>query len=149
MRSPEAYAALGEETQDIMEKMLKKVSSVSEEEARALTLFGKNGYYFWEDLHYNAVELIKELKVPTYIGQGRRDPIVSEEEGRIAYADAIGDNMTFMSFKAFRGLNHILMNDLTVDENGLPEYAVATHIDTQAGRTLAQWVLNLFMIEEE
>lgn len=73
-----------------IEKMLKKVSSVSEEGGRAFTLFGKNGYYFWEDLHYNAVELIKELKVPTYIGQGRRDPIVSEEEGRIAYADAIG-----------------------------------------------------------
>ena len=146
---PEAYAALGEETQETIEKMIRKVSSVSEEEARALTLFGKNGYYFWEDLHYNAVDLIKELKVPTYIGQGRRDPIVSEDDGRIAYADAIGDNMTFMSFKAFRGLNHILMNDLTVNEDGLPEYAVATHIDTQAGRTLAQWVLNLFMTEEE
>ena len=146
---PEAYEALGEETQETIEKMVKKVSSVSEEEARALTLFGKNGYYFWEDLHYNAVDLIKELKVPTYIGQGRRDPIVSEDDGRIAYADAIGDNMTFMNFKAFRGLNHILMNDLTVNEDGLPEYAVATHIDTQAGRTLAQWVLNLFMTEEE
>lgn len=146
---PEAYEALGEETQETIEKMVKKVSSVSEEEARALTLFGKNGYYFWEDLHYNAVDLIKELKVPTYIGQGRRDPIVSEDDGRIAYADAIGDNMTFMSFKAFRGLNHILMNDLTVNDDGLPEYAVATHIDTQAGRTLAQWVLNLFMTEEE
>lgn len=146
---PEAYEALGEETQETIEKMVKKVSSVSEEEARALTLFGKNGYYFWEDLHYNAVDLIKELKVPTYIGQGRRDPIVSEDDGRIAYADAIGDNMTFMSFKAFRGLNHILMNDLTVNGDGLPEYAVATHIDTQAGRTLAQWVLNLFMTEEE
>ena len=146
---PEAYGALGEETQETIEKMVKKVSSVSEEEARALTLFGKNGYYFWEDLHYNAVDLIKELKVPTYIGQGRRDPIVSEDDGRIAYADAIGDNMTFMSFKAFRGLNHILMNDLTVNDDGLPEYAVATHIDTQAGRTLAQWVLNLFMTEEE
>ncbi len=146
---PEAYGALSEETQETIEKMIRKVSSVSEEEARALTLFGKNGYYFWEDLHYNAVDLIKELKVPTYIGQGRRDPIVSEDDGRIAYADAIGDNMTFMSFKAFRGLNHILMNDLTVNEDGLPEYAVATHIDTQAGRTLAQWVLNLFMTEEE
>lgn len=146
---PEAYAALSEETQETVEKMIKKVSNVSEEEARALTLFGRNGYYFWEDLHYNAVELIKELKVPTYIGQGRRDPVVSEDEGRIAYADAIGDNMTFMSFKAFRGLNHILMNDLTVDENGQPQYAIATHIDTQAGRTLAQWVLNLFMTEEE
>ena len=146
---PEAYDALGEETQGTIEKMIRKVSSVSEEEARALTLFGKNGYYFWEDLHYNAVDLIKELKVPTYIGQGRRDPIVSEDDGRIAYADAIGDNMTFMSFKAFRGLNHILMNDLTVNEDDLPEYAVATHIDTQAGRTLAQWVLNLFMTEEE
>ena len=146
---PEAYGALGEETQETIEKMIRKVSSVSEEEARALTLFGKNGYYFWEDLHYNAVDLIKELKVPTYIGQGRRDPIVSEDDGRIAYADAIGDNLTFMSFKAFRGLNHILMNDLTVNEDGLPEYAVATHINTQAGRTLAQWVLNLFMTEEE
>ena len=146
---PEAYDALSEETQETIEKMIRRVSSVSVEEARALTLFGKNGYYFWEDLHYNAVDLIKELKVPTYIGQGRRDPIVSEDDGRIAYADAIGDNMTFMSFKAFRGLNHILMNDLTVNEDGLPEYAVATHIDTQAGRTLAQWVLNLFMTEEE
>lgn len=146
---PEAYDALSEETQETIEKMIRRVSSVSEEEARALTLFGKNGYYFWEDLHYNAVDLIKELKVPTYIGQGRRDPIVSEDDGRIAYADAIGDNMTFMSFKAFRGLNHILMNDLTVNEDGLPEYAVGTHIDTQAGRTLAQWVLNLFMTEEE
>ena len=146
---PEAYAALSEETQETVEKMIKKVSNVSEEEARALTLFDRNGYYFWEDLHYNAVDLIKELKVPTYIGQGRRDPIVSEDEGRIAYADAIGDNMTFMSFRAFRGLNHILMNDLTVDENGQPQYAIATHIDTQAGRTLAQWVLNLFMTEEE
>lgn len=146
---PEAYAALDEETQGMIGKMIKKVSSVSEEEARALTLFGKNGYYFWEDLHYNAVDLIKQLKVPTYIGQGRRDPIVSEDEGRIAYADAIGDNMTFMSFKAFRGLNHILMNDLTVNGEGVPEYTIATHIDTQAGRTLAQWVLNLFMTEEE
>ena len=83
--------------------MLKKVSSVSEEEARALTLcLAKNGYYFWEDPHYNAVELIKGAQ-GTHLYRTGRDPIVSEEEGRIAYADAIGDNMTFMSFKGVPG----------------------------------------------
>ena len=52
-----------------------------------------------------------------------------------------------LAWKADPGDETVLTAAL--DENGLPEYAVATHIDTQAGRTLAQWVLNLFMIEEE
>lgn len=145
----DVYEAMGEQERDLIEKMLRKVSSVSQEDASAVTLFGRNGYYFWEDLHYDAIALIKELKVPTYIVQGRRDPIVSEDECRIAYADAIGDNMKFMSFKAFRGLNHILMNDLTVDAQGVPQYAVAASLDTQAGRNLSQWILNLYMTEEE
>ncbi len=54
-----------------------------------------------------------------------------------------------MSFKAFRGLNHILTNDLTVNAAGQPEYVVASQLDTQAGRNLAQWILNLYMTEEE
>lgn len=146
---PEAYAALSEDDVKLVEKMLRKPKSVTEEQARALTLFGRSGYYFWEDLQYNAIDLIKQLKVPCYITQGRRDPVVSEEDGRIAYADRIGDNMTFMSFKAFRGLNHILMNDLTVNAQGQSEYNIETSLDTQAGRSLAQWILNLYRNEEE
>lgn len=146
---PDVYDTLGEEEKKLAERMLRDVDSVSEEEARTVTLFGRSGYYFWEDLHYSAVDIIRELKVPTYIAQGRRDPVVSEDEGRIAYADEIGDNQKYMSFKAFRGLNHILMNDLTVNSEGVPEYAVAATLDKQAGRNLAQWVLGLFAVEEE
>lgn len=43
----------------------------------------------------------------------------------------------------------MLMNDLTVNSQGIPEYSVETHLDTQAGRNLSQWILGLYMTQEE
>ena len=131
------------------ESAVRKPSGFKESKAREMTVFGRNGYYFWEDLQYDAVELIKKLKLPTYVVQGKQDPIVDEDNGRRLYAEKIGDNMDFMTFKAFRGLNHMLMNDLTVNSQGIPEYSVEAHLDTQAGRNLSQWILGLYMTQEE
>jgi len=142
-------AALSDEERATLEGAVRKPAGFKESKAREMTVFGRNGYYFWEDLQYDAVELIKKLKLPTYVAQGKQDPIVDEDNGRRLYAEKIGDNMNFMTFKAFRGLNHMLMNDLTVNSQGGPEYSVETHLDTQAGRNLSQWILGLYMTQEE
>lgn len=122
---------------------VRNMAKLKEEKARKLTLFGQNGYYYWEDAQYNAVSLLKELKLPFYYVQGRNDLIVSTDDGKQAYAKAIGGKAKFDSYTVFRGLNHLLMNDLTVDANGKSTYEVAAHLDTIAGRTLALWILSI------
>lgn len=125
------------------------LSSMKEEDARELTLLGRNGYYYWEAESFDPISIMKKLKVPTYVVQGKRDPVVSEDDGWRAYADQLGDNQTYMTFKSFRGLNHLLMNDLSTNSQGIPEYAVEAHLDTQAGRNLSQWILNLYQTTDD
>lgn len=130
------------EEAETIKNAVRKMHSWKEEKAREVELFGRNGYYYWELARYDQRSTIKSLKIPTFVCQGRNDPLVSEEEGITAYKK-MGYNSQLYTYKTFRGLNHILMNDLTKDINGQPEYAVETHLDLYAGRTLAAWILNL------
>lgn len=136
------------EEKKALKKNVAELAKMDESAARALTLFGRNGYYYWEMAQYDAVKIIKTLKMPTYIIQGNRDPIVSVDDGWRLYSEEIGDGITYVSFKAFRGLNHILMNDLSTDAEGVPRYEVAASLDKPTGRTISQWVLSLFQTEE-
>lgn len=141
MRQDE-LASLSNEEQTAIRNSVRNMAKLKEEKARELTLFGRNGYYYWEDAKYSAVSLIKKLKLPFYYAQGRNDPIVSEDDGRRAYSKEVGANARFATYTAFRGLNHLLMNDLS-DSSIAPAYDVPAHLDTIAGRTLALWILNL------
>lgn len=98
---------------------------------------------------YDPVKLIVELKLPTLIVQGSQDPLVTEDEGWRLYSEKIGDGITYVSFKSFRGLNHLLMNDLALDSKGKPQYATAATLDKSAGRSLSQWILSLYQTEQE
>ena len=51
--------------------------------------------------------------------------------------------------KLIEPLNHILMNDLSTNDQGVPEYQFATTLDRLAGRNLAQWILALYSETEE
>lgn len=121
---------------------VRDLGETSEEEARGRTLFGRNAYYFWEMRQNDAVSLIKRLKLPTYIVQGKKDPLVPEDEGWREYSDQIGD-VNYVSFHAFRALNHVLMTDLSTDEYGVPQYPAAVHLERTTSRNLAQWILGL------
>lgn len=132
-----------------VQNAVRKMDRMKEADARKLTLFGHNGYYYWDLAQNDPIKLLKKLKLPTYIVQGRNDPIVSDEKGRQAYIDELGLNSTFADFKAYRGLNHILMNDLSTNDQGVPEYQFATTLDRLAGRNLAQWILALYSETEE
>lgn len=110
--------------------------TLSKSKASALTVLGRGGAYFFELNKLDQVKQIKKLKLPTYILQGDADPCVSEDDGWRAYAEAIGDGATYMSFKSFRGLDHYLAQP------------GGTALDAQAGRNIAQWILNLLMDAE-
>lgn len=132
-----------------VQSAVRRMDKLKESNARELTLFGHNGYYYWDIDQNDPVTLLKKLKLPTYVVQGREDPIVSEDDGRRAYIEELGSNSTFADFKSFRGLNHLLMNDLSTNADGVPEYAYATNLDRLAGRNLAQWILALNSNTEE
>lgn len=122
-------------------EMATNMNKKSEEIARSFELFGRNGYYFWEMEQHNPIGLIMRLGLPTYIVQGRNDAHVSEEDGWRAYAEELKNYGQFVSYNSYRGLNHMLANDLSVDANGDPQYALDAGIDVPAVRDLADWLL--------
>jgi len=142
MRQDE-LSSFSDEEKTAIRTNVRNMAKMKEEKARELTLFGHNGYYYWEDAQYNAVSLLKELGLPFYYAQGRNDLIVSTDDGKQAYSKGIGGKVKFATYTVFRGLNHLLMNDLSVDASGKSAYDVPTHLDTIAGRTLALWILSL------
>ena len=72
---------------------------------------------------------------------------MDEDVGRRAYYETIG-NAPYMEYEAFRGLNHLLMDDLTVNINGEPEYQIQTQVDKYAARVLGNWILSLYQEAE-
>lgn len=131
-----------EEAEDL-NYLVGRIPNMSKTDAKKHTIFGKNGYYFWEMLQTEPINLIKRLKKETYIVQGTADPVISEEDGWRKYSSQFGDKITFLGFQPFRGLNHLLMVDNEVDESGKPLYQKEVHLDKAAGRTLCQWVRKL------
>ncbi|NLI20444.1 MAG: alpha/beta hydrolase [Clostridiales bacterium] len=128
---------------------LKKVKTA--DEARQMTIAGINAYYFWEMMQTDASALIKKLKLPTYIVQGSADFQVSLEDGIEAYEDALGTKADYVQYKTFHRLNHLLMlfEGPSEDKGTVAEYNTAATLDAQAGRDLADWVLNLGRTDDE
>lgn len=121
---------------------------MTEEDAREQTILGKNGYYYWEAQQYDQVKIMKKINIPTYIVQGRNDPYVPEKEGRVEYYNQVSNRLTSIKLQAFRGMNHLLMNDLSTEDGCIPTYEIAASLDTQVGRKLALWVLGLASTDE-
>ena len=107
------------------------------------TILGHSVYYFWELQKTDNFELIRKLRLPTYIVQGKKDPLVPEKEGWRQYNNTIGEGAKCVTYRSFPGLNHVLMSDSSTDAFGLPAYAEKASLDTSAGRSLGQWILSL------
>ena len=149
---PESYAMQMLETADLsgmsreeagdLRDFVRNLRRKTEAEARAMEMFGRNGYYFWELQQHNHVNLIMRLELPTYVVQGRNDSVVTENQGWRAWAEELKNYGEFVDYQTYRGLNHMLANDLSLDENGKPQYAIDAGIDVPAVRDLAAWILS-------
>lgn len=142
--SKDALAALSQKESDEIKNAVRNMTSMKEEKARELTLWGRNGYYFWEMLRTDFVKQIKSLRIPVYFIQGRNDPLIDEYDlGVKELNQLVGTYKVLYSYHSFRGLNRILMNDCTVNADGEPEYAIETELDRYAGQKIGEWISNL------
>ncbi|MBP3646319.1 MAG: hypothetical protein J6K55_07820 [Clostridia bacterium] len=138
-----SVSAMSKNEADTIKSAVRNMGSMKEEKARELTLFGKNGYYYWEMLRTDFVKTIKNLRKPVYFIQGRNDPIINEDDGVKQLNQLVGTYKPLYAYKSFRGLNRILMDDRTVNANGEPEYAIEAHLDQYAGLKIGEWISNL------
>ncbi len=138
----DAQQPVGGEVMATLSDTIKTLAKLSEEEARSLRLFDISGYYFWEMEQHDQLKLIRTLKIPTYIVQGSEDFQVPVAQGIEAYEDKLGDKARYVSYKSFRGLNHMLMKYASgaSAKGTVEEYNVPTKLDTAAGRTLVIWM---------
>jgi len=146
-RSEEYLNSLTAEERDNEKYIMRNFDNYNDEKVRELTLLGKNAYYYREAEEYPQIRTIQKLGIPVFIAQGKLDPVVNENDGRRAYQTQLG-NLRGLELETFRGLNHLLMNDLTTDTNGAPLYEIETHVDKQTARALAHWILALDADEE-
>lgn len=146
-RSGHYLSTLSEDERSNEQYIVRNFNSMTEGKALEQNVLGRNAYYYWEAERYPQAKTIRNLGIPVYIVQGRRDPLVDEDDGRRAYYETLGLAPT-RSYETFRGLNHLLMDDLTVNISGEPEYTVETHVDKYAARVLGNWVLNLYRESE-
>ncbi len=136
--------AMPKDEANVIKNAVRKMAKMKEDDARQLTLFGRNGYYYWEMEKNTSFSKLKKTRMPIYIIQGEKDPVISEENGGDGYLNGpIGPHKGRYIYQSFHNLNHLLMNDLTVNANGQPEYAVEAHLDPYAALCIGQWVYEL------
>ena len=143
-RNADSVAVLPDEEANVIKNAVRKMSSMKEAAAREVTLFGRNGYYYWEILKNSFTNTVKKLRIPTYVLQGRDDPYVDEDDhGVFAHRRSIGVLKSLYTYDVFRGLNHLLMDDLTLNNKGESDYAIETHLDRYAGQSIGSWIAQL------
>lgn len=144
-REKDNLDSLSEEERTQLKKLIWNYDTMKEETSRQYEAFGRNGYYYWESAKYSSVSLIRKLSMPTFFGHARRDNIVIEDfdSAYTNWQQKVGINGRIFTYETFRGVNHLLMDDMTVGANGKSEFQIETHLDRQSGRRLANWILNL------
>lgn len=142
-REKASVSVMPEEEGKVVKNAVRNIGKMKEEAARELTLFGKNGYYFWDAEQFDAVKYIRKNRMPIYVAHGARDTDVTLSDGYEAYREELGKDARFAEYHSYRGLNHLLMNDLSVNAQGKAEYQAEAVLDTLAGREMAMWILNL------
>lgn len=128
-----------------------QLAKMKEEDAKNVTIFGVNAYYFWEMQQHDPIKLLKKLKLPTYIVQGNADFQVPVEDGVEAYEDRLGDGIDWIDYKVFRDLNHLLMK-YTGDaeyQNTIQEYDTPANVDALAANNMAAWIQGLWQTNVE
>jgi len=142
-REKDSVAILPEEEAKVVKNAVRNIGKMEEAVARELTLFGKNGYYFWDFEQYDAVKTIQKTRMPIFVAHGTKDAEVKLADGYESYREDLGKDARFAEYRAYRRLNHLLMSDVSTNAQDKPEYQDALHLDTLAGREMAAWILNL------
>ncbi|XID90966.1 alpha/beta fold hydrolase [Paenibacillaceae bacterium WGS1546] len=109
----------------------KNIGKLTDEEAKAQTVFGLPAYYFKEMDERGAAELSAKLTKPVLVLQGQSDVQVYADKDYVLWQEVLKNNKK-ASFKLYPELNHFFTRDSDAGDNKL---------DPQVVQDLANWIL--------
>jgi uncharacterized protein len=93
---------------------------------------------YWKDLaSYNQVETAKQLDIPLFFLQGKRDYQVTYEDDYQIWYNALHQDPQ-VTFKTYDTLNHLFISGQGTPTN--TEYLVEGHVDAKVINDIVQWI---------
>jgi len=145
----EYYTAIGEnetveayrQMQEVWISERQALDSMTAEEAlEAGTVYEFPAYYMYVLEHYNAIETIKKLAVPTLILQGGNDLQVYPDRDYVIYKDEVGSE-PYVEMKLYEGLNHAFMPSVATNLfEATAEYDIPAGIPDKVFDDIADWI---------
>lgn len=117
------------------------LNHLTDEEAREMTVFGMNGYYFKEMDEQDVPSLISDLEIPLLLLQGERDFQVQYEKDFALWQELLKgqENATFISYP---NLNHFFIESEGPDQGSLAEYEVPGRVEATVIQDIGEWIYN-------
>ena len=149
-QNEDAIAALPEDQQAAYQPMLaeartqlEQLPSLDAETAKAMTILGQPGYYFWDMAQQpTAAEYLAQLQLPALIINGGRDFQINEEEGRQTWESVLPMDAPWLT-TLWNDVNHMLMKpeaDASVAGTAM-EYYVPCTVDAETAGAIADFIL--------
>lgn len=149
-QNEDAIAALPEDQQAAYQPMLAEaraqlehLPSLDGDAARALTILGQPGYYFWDMVQKpTAAEYLAQLQLPALIINGSRDFQINEEEGRQTWESVLPMDAPWLK-TLWADVNHMLMKpEVDASAAGTTmEYYVPCTVDAETVSVIADFIL--------
>jgi len=127
----------GQAQLDGLTSLFSNLDSMSDEEAKGLTVSGASGYYFKEMAAHPASDYLKDITKPVLILQGGKDFQVYADKDYVEYQNLL-DGKPNATFKLYPELNHLFITSTT---GTAEEYMTAGHIDSEVLGDIAEWIL--------
>lgn len=118
----------------------KKLEEISDEEAKAMTVFGVDAYYLKEMDQYDAETLVTEIEKPLLIMHGEDDFQVYYEKDFLKWQEILADNNE-VTFKSYPGLNHFFVDYEGPNMGTVAEYETPGKVESIVIEDIASWIL--------
>ena len=149
-QNEDAIAALPEDQQAAYQPMLEdaraqldQLPDMDGETAKAMTILGQPGYYFWDMAQKpTTAAYLAQLQLPALVINGSRDFQIDEEEGRQTWEAVLPMDAPWLK-TLWNDVNHMLMKpevDASVAGTTM-EYYVPCTVDAETAEAIADFIL--------
>lgn len=131
------------EQQELVEveyQKAKQLQEISDEEAKAMTVFGVDAYYLKEMDKYDVETLITDIEKPLLIMHGEDDFQVYYEKDYLIWQEILKDN-NVTTFKSYPGLNHFFVDYEGPNKGTVAEYENPGRVEPIVIEDIASWIL--------
>jgi pimeloyl-ACP methyl ester carboxylesterase len=130
--------AAAQEQLDTLTEVFARLDTMSDEEAKGISLTGASAYYFKEMAEHPASEYLSDIEKPVLILQGGKDFQVYADKDYVEYQSLL-DRKPNVAFKLYPELNHLFMTSTT---GTAVEYMSPGKVDSEVLEDIAEWILN-------